>query len=377
MVTYDEFGPELIFDVYDPATKLRGFTVIDNTALGPAKGGIRMTPTVSIDEVGRLARAMTWKCALADLPFGGGKSGIVADPKTLSPEKKHDLIAAFGRASRPIAPSKYIAAPDMNTAEGEMETFAKANGSLKSCTGKPATLCLKPGVGCGIPHEVGSTGFGVYHATLVAAQHLGIKTKGMTVAIEGFGNVGSFTAKFLSEAGAKLVAVSDSQGVIYNLKGLDFKELSSVKEKTKSVINYTPGKKLKNEEIFELNVDVLIPSALPDVVHKDNADKVKAKIIVEAANIPMTLDIEQQLYERGILVVPDFVANAGGVISSYAEYKGKTVSDMFPLVEEKIKKNTKLVLDNAKKKKCPAREAAMDISVKRVKEAMEKRDKNH
>jgi glutamate dehydrogenase/leucine dehydrogenase len=377
MVTYDEYGPELIFDVYDPATKLRGVTVVDNTALGPAKGGIRMTPSVSVDEVARLARAMTWKCALADLPFGGGKSGIVADPKTISIEKKHALMTAFGRALRPIAPSKYIAAPDMNTAEQEMEIFAKANGNLKSCTGKPATLCIKPGVGCGIPHEVGSTGFGVYHATLVAAAHLGIKVKNMSVAIEGFGNVGSFTAKFLSEAGAKIVAVSDSQGVIYNQKGLDFKALSAVKEKTKSVINYKPGSVLKNEEIFSLNVDVLIPSAMPDVIHKDNVESIKSKILVEAANIPMTFDIEQQLYERKVLVVPDFVANAGGVISSYAEYMGKTVGDMFPLVEEKIKKNTKLVLDNAKKKKCSCRDAAMDISVKRVTDAMKKREIGH
>ena len=374
MVQYDEFGPEKIFEVYDPRTGLRGFTVIDNTALGPAKGGIRMMPGVDIDEVAKLARTMTWKCSLAGLPFGGGKSGIVADPKKLAPEQKAAIMKSFGRALRPIAPKYYIAAPDMNTAEEEMRAFVEGNGSFKSATGKPADLCEKPGVNCGIPHEYGSTGFGVFHSTVVAAKFVKIFGKDFSVAIEGFGNVGTFAMKYLTEYGAKVLAVSDSKGTIFNKDGLDYKKLMEVKAQTGSVINYEPGEKLPNEKLFEQEVDVLIPSAIPDVINTQNIGKIKARMIVEAANIPMTPETEKKLHDRAILVVPDFVANAGGVISSYAEYKGKHPDDMFKLVEKKVTKNTKKVLQRAKKQKIFPRQAGMEIAVERVREAMDKRD---
>jgi glutamate dehydrogenase/leucine dehydrogenase len=362
----DEWGPEKVLQVYDPKTGMRGSLVIDNTALGPGKGGIRMTPTVDVEENFRLARAMTWKCALADLPFGGGKGAIVANPKEMTKEQKMQIVRAYSLALKPVCPSQYVSAPDVNTGEEEMRVFAETNGSMKACTGKPADIG-------GIPHELGSTGFGVFHSTLVAAEHFGINIKNSTVAVEGFGNVGSFTVKFLSEVGAKIVAVSDSKGVIYNPDGIDFNQLFKVKKETSSVINYKPGNVLKNEEIFELPVDILTPGALPDVIHEKNFKKVKAKIIVEAANIPMNVDIERRLEERGILIVPDFVANAGGVISSYVEYIGGTAEQMFKTVEDKIKKNTKIVLEHAKKEKMFAREAALEIAQKRVREAMQKR----
>ncbi len=373
MVDYDEFGPEKILQVYGHKAGLRGFTVIDNTALGPAKGGIRMTPSVSIDEVAKLARTMTWKCSLAGLPFGGGKSGIVADPKKLTQEQKLSVMKAFGQALRPIAPKYYIAAPDMNTAEEEMRAFVDGNGSMKSATGKPAGLCVKPGEKCGIPHEYGSTGFGVFHATMIALRYAKIKQKDFTVVIEGFGNVGSFAAKYLSEAGAKVVAVSDSKGTIYNKDGLNFQQLADTKANTGSVVNYQPSQQLSNNALFELDVDVLIPSAIPDVINSGNVNKIKARMVVEAANIPATPEIEKQLHARGILVVPDFVANAGGVISSYSEYKGKNPDDMFRLVEKKIKANTNKVLKRAKKENVHPRDAAMSIAVERVKAAMEKK----
>ncbi|MFH0949401.1 MAG: Glu/Leu/Phe/Val dehydrogenase [Candidatus Aenigmatarchaeota archaeon] len=370
MVTFDEFGPEKILEVYDAKTGMHGFVVIDNTALGPAKGGIRMTPSVSVDEVARLARAMTWKCAIAGLPFGGGKSGIIADTKSMN--HKMDIIASFARALRPVSPSLYVAAPDMNTGEAEMAVFAEANGSLKSCTGKPANMCVRPGEECGIPHEYGSTGFGVFHASKVAAEHMGMEISGATIAIEGFGNVGSFAAKHLAEAGSKIIAVSDSKGCIYNEQGIDIEKLSDIKTKTGSVINYKPGKVLKNSEIFNLAVDIFIPSALPDVITEKNVNEVRAKIIVEAANIPVTAGAEKILHKRGVLVVPDIVANAGGVISSYAEYTGKGIDHMFKLVKEKITKNTKLVLDHADKEHLTPRDAAMNIAVERVREAMKR-----
>lgn len=369
----DEWGPEKILEVHDPRTGMHGMVVIDNTALGPGKGGVRMTPSVTIEEVFRLARTMTWKCALAELPFGGAKSGIVADPRKITRESKMELMGAFSRALRPVSPSLYVAAPDINTGEEEMAVFALANGSLKSCTGKPAHMCVGPGVKCGIPHEYGSTAFGVFHSARVAAEHVGIDLKDLTAAVEGFGNVGSYTVKFLSEHGTRVVAVSDSKGCIYDKDGVNHDELARVKKATGAVTNYAPGEILENRELFELPVDVLIPAAMPDVINEDNVDKVKAKIIVEAANIPIKPEFESELHARGILVVPDIVANAGGVISSYAEWIGENPEKMMELVEAKLTKNVRKVLENAKRKAIQPREAAMRLAQERVRRVMEKR----
>jgi len=369
----DEWGPEKVLQVYDSSTGMKGILIIDNTALGPGKGGIRMTPTVNVEEVFRLARTMTWKCALAELPFGGAKSGIIANPKKISKEEKLMLVRAFALALKPLSPSHYIAAPDINTGEEEMAVYAIANGSLKSCTGKPADMCVRPGEECGIPHEYGSTGYGVFHAIRVTAEHLGIDLKGALVAIDGFGNVGSFLAKHLMEFGAKVVAVSDSKGCIYAPEGLNYEKLRKVKKETRSVINYKPGTLLKHEELFKLPVDILVPASIPDVINEKNVDEIKAKAVVEAANIPATYQIEKKLHERGILVIPDFIANAGGVISSYAEYIGENPQKMFELVEQKIVRNVKLVLKKSEEEKVTPRDAALKIVKERVKKPMEKR----
>ena len=369
----DEWGPEKVLQVYDSHSKTQGILVIDNTALGPGKGGIRMTSTVSVEEIFRLARTMTWKCALAELPFGGAKSGIIADPKKISKEEKLNLIKAFGMALKPLSPSQYIAAPDINTGEEEMAAFALANGSLRSCTGKPAHMCVRPGEKCGIPHEYGSTGYGVFHATSVAAEQIEINLKQATIAIDGFGNVGSFLAKYLNELGARVVAVSDSKGCVYNPNGLDYIKLNKVKEETRSIIDYEPGQILKHEELFELPVDILVPASIPDVISKGNADNIEAKLIVEAANIPATHESEERLHERGVLVVPDIIANAGGVISSYAEYMGENPQRMFEMVEEKIVRNVRLGIKKANEDKITPRDAALEIAQERVGEAMKRR----
>lgn len=368
----DEFGPEQIIEVYNPKIGLKGILVVDNTALGPGKGGIRITPTVNVEEVVRLARVMTWKCALAELPFGGAKSGIIADVKTFNKEKKKELIQGFAEAIKLLSPEKYIAAPDMNTGEEEMKWYVEANGNWHSSTGKPADYCMKlfgKGEKCGIPHEFGSTSFGVALSTLIACRNAGID-KHTSAAIEGFGNVGSFTAKYLSEFGLRIVAVSDSKGCIYNPFGINVNELLKVKLETGSVINYKSGEKLKNEELFALSVDILIPSAMPYTINKNNVDKIKAKVIVEAANIPATPEIEEHLHRSGVLVVPDIIANAGGVISSYAEYRGYNPKRMLDTVERKITKNTKLVLENAMKKNIKPRDAALETAMERVRKAM-------
>ncbi len=358
MVNYDEFGPEKVLMVYDAATGMKGFVVIDNTNLGPAKGGIRMTSNVNVEEVARLARAMTWKCSLAGLPFGGGKSGLI-DNAGGNKKKKQEVIEAFGRALKQVAPSIYIAAPDINTAEQEMEWFVNGNGNKISCTGKPAKLG-------GLPHELGSTGFGVYHSTLVALKHKKIDVKNARMAIEGFGNVGWFAAKFLSEKGARIVAVSDSSGVIYNKDGLDFKELARVKKEKGKVTLYGKGKVLSGKEILSVDADVFVTAAVPDLIKKEDVGKVKAGIIVEGSNIPTTHEIEEELIKKGKFIIPDFVANAGGVISSYCEYKGFDEKKMFKMVEEKIVRNTQLAIDNSGKHNNCVRCAAMEIAMERV-----------
>ena len=359
MVNFDNFGPERILEVYNPKIGMHGFVVIDNLALGPGKGGIRMTPTVSVTEVSRLARAMTWKNALADLPFGGAKAGIIADDRNISPQKKDELVAAFATALKVVCPELYVAGPDMNMAEHEMEVFARANGSMQSCTGKPKTIG-------GIPHELGSTGFGVFHALKIALKHKKKNIKNIRVAIEGFGNVGWFVAKFVTEAGGKVVAVSDSRGTITNQKGFDFKKLVKTKEQKKTVTLYGQGTISKTEDIIAVDCDVLVTAAIPDLISEKDLPKIKAQFIIEGSNIPMSSACEQKLHERGVLVIPDFVANAGGVISSCVEYIGKDKEYMFKIVEEKITKNTEEVLTRAEKEKKMPRIIAEMIAQERV-----------
>ena len=281
-INYDDFGPEKILDVYNPKVGMRGFVVLDNLGLGVAKGGIRMTPTVTVGEVSRLARAMTWKNSLADLPFGGGKAGIVADPRAITPQQKKEIVRAFAEAIAPICPSLYVAGPDINTTETEMGWIADALGK-KACTGKPAKMG-------GLPHELGSTGFGVAHATFVAAEHLGWDISKKTVAIEGFGNVGWFVAKFLSERGAKIVAVSDSRGVAYLNKGLDFEKLVGVKKEKKTVTAYPGAKILPDHEIVAVDADILITADIPDLFGSTDVDRIKVRQIVEGSNIQTRLE---------------------------------------------------------------------------------------
>ena len=368
MILKDEFGPEYVVNVYNPQLGLEGFLVIDNTALGPGKGGIRMTSNVTAEEVFRLARTMTWKNALADIPFGGAKAGIVW--RGGSRELKKDFIQAFARAIRFFKPKLYIAGPDINTGEQEMKWFVEATGNWRSATGKPANLCMEvfggKGEKCGIPHEFGSTGFGVAHAAKVAAEILGIKISGAAVVIEGFGNVGSFAFKYLKKMGAKIIAVSDAGGATYNQNGLDGNKLSRLKSQKKSVSEYKDGKKMSHQAIFGLKTDILIPASVTDVINEKNKNSIKARIIVEGANIPMSEKVENELFRQGVLIVPDFVANAGGVISSYAEYRGYNPKKMFELVERKVVKTARAVLGESLKKRINPRAIALQIAKRKV-----------
>jgi glutamate dehydrogenase/leucine dehydrogenase len=352
--------PELTLKVYNPKLGVWGFVVVDNTKLGPGKGGIRMTASVTEEEVFHLARTMTYKNALANIPFGGAKAGIVYDPKRAkTPADKKKIIEWFGRAIKPLVPQLYIAGPDINTGEKEMGWLVGALGTKKGATGKPKRLG-------GLPHELGSTGLGVAEAAKIALEALKLPLAESAVAIEGFGNVGTFAAKFLTEAGAKIVAVSDSKGTVYEPNGLDYKKLMKVKKQTGSVVNYPSGQKLPGTAIFELPVTVLIPAALPDVINEHNQAKVKAKIIVEGANLPVSEAVEEKLHYRKILVIPDIIANAGGVISSYAEYKGFTADKMFSLVREKVSNNVREVIAGSQKTGLPLRQVALNLAKKKL-----------
>jgi len=356
---HDEIGPEKVMEIYNPRVDLHGFVVIDNTRLGPGKGGTRMTVTVNQDEIRLLARAMSIKCALAELPFGGAKSGIIADAHHISEKRKRELVESFADAIKEISPDIYIAAPDMSMGEREMGWIAKRLGP-KSCTGKPKRMG-------GLPHELGSTGYGVHHATHMGADYLDIDLNGATIAIEGFGNVGSFAAKFLAEDGSKIVAVSDSKGCIYNKDGLDLKKLMDIKKRTGSVSNYKPGARIPNAEIIGLGVDIFIPAAIPDVIGMKDVPSVKAKLIVEGSNIPIKPEVEDKLTGKGTLIIPDIIANSGGVISSYVEHNCGTEKEMFSLIEKKITKNVKYILEQCKAKgHRHTRKCSISIAQKRI-----------
>ena len=369
----DIYGPEYIITVQDSKIGMRGFLVIDNTVLGPGKGGIRMTPNVTAEEVFRLARTMTWKNALAQIPFGGAKAGIVWTGG--SDALKKAFVTSFARAISPFIPSRYIGGPDVGTGEREMAWIARELKEWNAVTGKPADFCTKRRgkKKCGLPHELGSTGFGVARAARIAARTLGINITGATVAIEGYGNVGSFALRYLENMGAKIIAVSNRDCVVYNERGIDGARLAAIKKKTGSIKNYEPAEKLPHKEIFGLAVDILIPAAVTDVINESNKNAVRAKIIVEGANIPMSEAIEDELTKKGILIVPDFIANAGGVISSWAEYKGMNAKDMFRVVEKKVSRSTETVLARSTKTGESPRRAALAIAEGIVEHATAKR----
>lgn len=358
MVSYDTLGPEKILKAYDPETGMKAIIVLDNTTRGPAKGGIRMTPTVDEDEVFGLARAMTLKNALADLPFGGGKSGIIANAKELSVEEKEGIVRAYGRAIKEIAPAIYVAAPDISMAEREMCWIADEAGN-KSITGKPVDLG-------GIPHELGSTGFGVYVAAREVLSAQDDTLKGKTVAVQGYGNVGSFAAEFMEQDGATLISASDSSCTLFDPDGIDATKLREFKESGKRLDEYPEHEKLDPMDVLFVECDVLVPAAQKHVITSENQDRVSAKIISQGANLPIEHHVERLLEKRGVVNVPDILANAGGVISSYIEHIGGKPDDIFDEIEKIISGNVKELSDALLSSEKDARKACLDLAHKRL-----------
>lgn len=354
----DELGPAKVVHTWEPEIGLRAVLVVDNVAAGPAIGGVRMAPDVTTEECFRLARAMTFKNAAAGLPHGGGKVVLYGDPKMPAPEKER-LIRALCRSME--SEKEYIFAPDMGTDETCMAW-------IKDEIGRVVGL---PRVVGGIPlDQVGATGFGIGHVVEVALPFCDFDLDGARVAIQGFGAVGTHAARFLTERGAVLVAAADTGGTLHHPEGLDVEALIALKAEGRSVTAHPRGARLPVEGIIDVPCEIWIPAARPDVIHADNVGRLQARLVVEGANIPVTHDAEAILHERGVLVVPDFIANAGGVICAAMEYLHGTQTQAFQAIEEKIRANVREVLDTVRTRGVLPRQAAIDLATRRVKRAM-------
>jgi glutamate dehydrogenase (NAD(P)+) len=354
----DELGPIKIIHVYEPKHALKAVLVIDNVAAGPAIGGLRMAPDVSTRECARLARAMTLKNAAAGLPHGGGKSVLFGDPKMPMPEKE-DLIRGLACALSDI--SEYIFGPDMGTNETCMAW-------IKDEIGRSVGLPKEIG---GIPlDEIGATGWGLSHAVTVALNYSNIKLQDARLAIQGFGAVGQHTARFLTGRGATLIGVADSKGTVYQRDGIDLEELIALKQSGRSVTEYPHGSKLKRDEIIDIECDIWIPAARPDVIHEGNVHRLNTQLIVQGANIPVTHGAERILHEKGILSIPDFIANAGGVICAALEFKGESQTSAMQTIKEKITANTHQMMEIAKTEQIMPRDAGQAMALARLKKAM-------
>jgi glutamate dehydrogenase (NAD(P)+) len=354
----DDLGPKTILHFYEPSIGMKAILVVDNVAAGPAIGGVRMAPDVSLEECFRLARAMTFKNAAAGLAHGGGKSVIFADP-AMDRVQKEELVRAFACAIGPIG--DYIAGPDMGTDEAAMAW-------IRDEIGRSVGLPREVG---GIPlDEIGATGFGLVAAAEIAGDHAGIDLKGARIAVQGFGSVGKHAARFFAERGAILVAASDSRGTVHDPGGLDVAALITVKDQGGHVADTPQGDKLLGDAIVGVDCDIWIPAARPDVIRADNAGDVKAKLIVQGANIGVTEEAEAILAEGGVVCVPDFISNAGGVICASVEYHGGTEAQAFQTIDEKIRANTAEVLDRAKRGNILPRAAAVAMAGERVRNAM-------
>jgi glutamate dehydrogenase (NAD(P)+) len=354
----DELGPCKVIHVHQPRLGLKGILVVDNVATGPSIGGLRMAPDVSVEECFRLARAMTLKNAAAGLRHGGGKSVLYGDPR-MPKQQKEQLIRAFACALE--HEEDYIFGPDMGTDE---ECMAWVKDEIGRSVGLPKEIG-------GIPlDEIGATGWGLSHVTDVALRYCNFKLVGARIAIQGFGAVGKHVARFLAAKGAVLVAAADSSGTLHDPEGIDVAALSALKDAGKSVLDYPTGEKLDRDAIVGIECDIWIPAARPDVVHEDNVQRLKAKLVIQGANIPFTHGAEKALHEKGVLCVPDFIANAGGVICAAMEYAGASQSAAFDTIAEKLRSNTEEVLEKVTESGMLPRDAAMGLAVARVKKAM-------
>jgi glutamate dehydrogenase (NAD(P)+) len=364
------------FRMEDGTTRVcQGYRVHHNVTRGPAKGGIRYHPDVDLDEIKALAMWMTWKCAVVGIPFGGAKGGVAVDPKRLSRSELERMTRRYASEILPfIGPERDIPAPDMNTNEEIMswimDTYSQNSGySVPGVvTGKPVSIGGSRGRG-------GATSRGVMYMVFSTLKSLGIGLEEVTVAIQGYGKVGGHAAQLLHDAGCRVVAVSDVEGGLYRDRGLDPEAINRHKKEAGGVSGFPGAEPLSNADLLEIDCDVLIPAAVEGVISVKNADAVKARVVCEAANGPVTFEGDKVLNDRGIFVVPDILANAGGVTVSYFEW----VQDIqaYFWSEEDVNERLRQILERAfvevyelaKDKDMTMRQAAHWIGVGRVAEA--------
>ncbi len=358
----------------------QGFRVQYNDALGPTKGGIRFHPGETIDTIRGLAALMTWKCSLHTLPLGGAKGGIICNPKELSAHELERLSRAYVQVMYPhLGPDRDIPAPDLYTTPAimawMMDEYSKIAGktSFGSFTGKPVGLGGSEG-------RLDATARGGWYVIREAVKDLGRELPGLQVAVQGFGNVGSFAALLGQEVfGAKVVAVSDSRGGIFNPEGLDIRDVLSHKKATGSVQQYRGATDISNDDLLLLPVDILIPAALENVISRSNAEKIRATIVAEFANGPVDNEADDTLFRKGVQVLPDFLTNGGGVIVSYFEMVQNFNMDQWDegkvhrKLEKKMSDAYHAVHDLAVRNSVPLRQAAYSIAVARVVNAMKMR----
>ena len=352
-----------------------GYRVQHNLSRGPGKGGIRFHPDVTLDEVKALAMWMTWKCALANIPFGGAKGGIICDTKSMSLKELENLTRRFTtEISIIIGPEKDIPAPDVYTTPQIMAWIMDTYSMQKGYS--------IPGVVTGKPIAIGgslgrdkATARGCLYVTNEAMKELGLKREGARVAIQGFGNAGLHAAELMAADGYVIVAVSDSRGGVANPKGLDIAGLTAFKQETGTVAGFSGGDRISNKDVLECDCEVLVPAALEKVITRENAGRIKAKIIAEAANGPTLPEADEILHERGIMVLPDILANAGGVSVSYFEWVQDLQENFWEEEEVNERLRRKMVrafretLEQSKKFKTDMRHGAYVVAVGRVAEA--------
>jgi glutamate dehydrogenase (NAD(P)+) len=354
----DELGPAKVVLIRDPRAGLEAIVVVDNVACGPAIGGVRMAPDVTLAEVSRLARAMTMKNAAAGLAHGGGKAGIMADPAA-NAEDKERRVRTFARAIRSL--TEYIPGPDMGTDE---RCMAWVKDEIDRAVGLPRVIG-------GIPlDEIGATGLGVAVAAEVAAPEAGISLAGARVAVEGFGAVGQHAARFLAARGARLVAASDSRGAIHEPAGLPIDALIAHKRAGRPLSAFAGGRAIARSALIGIPCDIWIPAARPDTLTADNVKDLEARLVIQGANIPATGPAEEWMHAHGILSIPDFIANAGGVICAAIEYHGGTEAQALAVIDERIRANTRETLERARAERVSPRQAAIRMATARVCEAM-------
>lgn len=359
--------------------RFEGYRVQHNMMRGPAKGGVRYHPNVTMDEVKALATWMTWKCAVVGIPYGGGKGGVTCNPKEMSQNELERLTRRYFSEIMPIiGPEKDIPAPDVytnaQTMAWMMDTFSVNKGYTVPgvVTGKPIAI------GGSLGRE-SATARGVIYTVESAAKHLNIDLSNATCAVQGYGNAGGNAARLIHELGTKVVAVSDSKGGIYNKNGLDPDEVAKHKKETDSVIGFSGADDITNTELLAIECDVLIPAALENAITKENADDVKAKIIAEAANGPTTPEADKILEDKGIFIIPDILANAGGVTVSYFEWVQNGQNFFWSLEEINDRLRTvmleafKSVFETKEKYHAHMRIAANMLGISRVAEAAELR----